>query len=153
MDILKKLMFWKKDDLGLKGLDKSPLPETGLGLEPNIGLGTQPGLGQTPMSPPMQPSQPSYPSFQTTPSAPSPGLGSQPQAFGPMRQEQQSYTISKEIEVISSKLDALRAAIDNLSQRLASIERMAYAEQQSQQSMQQPMPRQQPVREMPVRPY
>ena len=144
MDILKKLMFWKKDDLGLKGLDKGPMPETNLGLEPNLGFG-QPSLGPTmPQS-----SQPSYPSFQTTPTT----YGPQPQAFEARRQEQQGYTISKEIEVISSKLDALRAAIDNLSQRLANIERMAYAEQQQYQQTQQPMSGQQAYREMPVRPY
>lgn len=146
MDILKKLMFWKKDDLGIKDFDKTPLPDTNFGLEPNLGFGSQPGFGQTPS----RPIQSSYPSFQTTGFA-------QPQAFQSVQQEQQSYTISKDIEVISSKLDALRAAIDNLSQRLASLERMAYNEyQQYQQMSQQPMqnmPRQQPYREMPQRPY
>ena len=141
MDILKKLMFWKKEDLGIKDLGKSPLPDANIGLDPNLGLGQQPGFGETPMS---QPVQPSYPSFQTTPS---PGFGAQqPQAFQSMRQDQQSYTIAKEIEVISSKLDALRAAIDNISQRLSNIERLAYSESQSQQGKRGYV-------EMPQRPY
>ena len=146
MDILKKFMFWKKDDLGLNDLDKT-MPKTDFGLEPNLGLGQQPGFGHQQMQ---QPMQPSYPSFQVNPAT----YGPQPQAFESIRQDQQGYTISKEIELISSKLDALRVAIDNLNQRLANIERLAYAEyQQSQQSYQQPMPRKQAYREMPARPY
>ena len=149
MDILKKFMFWKKDDLGLGNLDRSPLPDTNLGLEPSLGMEPQKGFGQT-MG---QSTQPSYPSFQKTTALTSGFGGPQPQAFESMRQEQQGYTISKEVEVISSKLDALRAAIDNLSQRLANIERLAYSEQQQYQQTQQPVQRQTGYREMPQRPY
>lgn len=125
MDI-KKLMFWKKDDLGL-GLD-NPLPEAKTGLDPNIGLGTQPGQ------------QPSYPSFQPSPG----GFGPQPQAFQSMQQDQRS-PLSKDIEIISSKLDAIKSAVDNLNQRLANLERMVYSEGQNSSSH--------GYKEMPSRPY
>lgn len=130
MDVLKKLMFWKKDDLLDTGLGKSL--DQPVGLEPNLGMGSQAALG-------VPPTQPSYPSFQSAPQ----GMG--PQSFQGLQQEQSSYTVSKDIEIISSKLDAIRASIDNLSQRLANLERMSYGDgtQKSYGS----------YREMPRRPY
>ena len=48
-----------------------------------------------------------------------------------MQQAQQvsSYTVAKDIEVISSKLDALRASLDIINQRLANLERISEREQ------------------------
>ena len=40
------------------------------------------------------------------------------------------YIHSKSLEVISSKLDALKAAIESISQRLANIEAIAKGEQE-----------------------
>lgn len=39
-----------------------------------------------------------------------------------------SYMVSKELEIISTKLDALRAGIDSMSHRLAALERIARGE-------------------------
>ncbi len=66
-------------------------------------------------------SQPSYsqPSF----SQPSPNY-SQP-SYSPPPSTGPDYINSKSLEVISSKLDALRAAIDSMNARLANIERIA----------------------------
>ena len=104
-------IFGKKDaNLGLNDLDKS----LGLGTAPpgadsNLGLGlSQPG-GMSP-----------YPN-------PSPfDPGSMPSAM----QDQQAYTLSKEMEIISIKLDAIKVAIESMSQRLANLERMAYGNQE-----------------------
>jgi len=38
------------------------------------------------------------------------------------------YRLSKEIEVVSSKIDAVKAAIESIGQRLANLERIAEAE-------------------------
>ncbi|MBW2970577.1 hypothetical protein KY320_00290 [Candidatus Woesearchaeota archaeon] len=122
----KKLMFWKKDDLDFGDLDKAPSPESPLGLgkssdsfNPNLGLG---GLQQ----PSQQPSYPSFQAFQQ------PQQQMQSQFQQPYQQSQSM--MSKDIELIASKLDAIRLSIDNLSQRLANLERMVYGEIQQQQS-------------------
>ncbi|HLD07334.1 MAG TPA: hypothetical protein VJC16_07445 [Candidatus Nanoarchaeia archaeon] len=41
----------------------------------------------------------------------------------------QSYAVAKDIEVVSSKLDALRAGLESINQRLAHLERIAEGEQ------------------------
>ena len=43
------------------------------------------------------------------------------------------YMLKKDIEIISSKLDALKAGIESINQRLMNIERIAIAEQQPQE--------------------
>lgn len=111
----KKLMFWKKDDLDL-GLSTSNLPTHDPGIESNFGLSSVPSMTGSP--------QPNYPSFQ--PMAPQESFPSGPS----VQANNQTYTLTKEMEVISSKLDALKAAIDNISQRLVNIERVAYSENQ-----------------------
>ncbi|MBW2995605.1 hypothetical protein KY312_04590, partial [Candidatus Woesearchaeota archaeon] len=64
---------------------------------------------------------PSYrPPEEMHPSAPP--LGSQP-AYSP-----EGDMAAKNLEIISAKLDALRASIDSINQRLANIERIATEE-------------------------
>ncbi len=133
MGILDKIMFWKKGDefadvgLGEKenpafGNELGAAPGTGLG--PSPGLGTEPGIGsdlgqqpgqgfQTP-----QPSMPSYPSQQQ--------FQPQPPSYANPQQDLES----KNLEIISSKLDALRASIDSLSQRMANLEAIARGEEE-----------------------
>ncbi len=41
---------------------------------------------------------------------------------------QQPEFVGKDIEVISAKLDALRASLESINQRLANLERVAYGE-------------------------
>lgn len=82
-----------------------------------------PSFGQSSFSPPnlSQPglSQPSYsqPSY-ASPAQPSYAQGSN-----------SDYINAKSLEVISSKIDALRAAIDSMNARLANIERIAGQEE------------------------
>ena len=128
MGLFSKLAFWKKKDefesIGLgekgKGLGSDlAAPDLGLsgGLEGGFGAPTQP-MQPTP-APPPQPSypQPQQPSFQ-------------PQFQPPAQQPQQGFTAEKDFEVISSKLDALRAALDAINQRLANLEAIARGEEE-----------------------
>ncbi len=135
MGFLGKLAFWKKrddlDDLGKElGLDK----EFGLdvsGHSPDLGFGLEQGNMQ--MQPQMQPQiqQPysRYGSFQQ------PSQGFNPlQSFQQPQQASQtmsdSFIASKNLEVISSKLDALRASLESINQRLANLEAIAKNEQE-----------------------
>ena len=125
MGFFSKLNPFKKkddfDDLGKDldlgkdfGMDQGPSPDLGAGLEP-LGQPQQqfqkyPSFqGQQNFSAPMQqPSyQPAYPSAASDP-----------------------YIESKNLEVISSKLDALKASLDALNQRVANIESIARGEQE-----------------------
>jgi hypothetical protein len=127
--MFEKLAFWKKkeDDFGLGELDKSlNMP---MGLNTSTGLNTPTGIpssqdrnqgfGSQPYSQPQQNSF-SNPSFdfnqQQQPQQP------QYQSY----QQDQGYTLQKDVEVISIKLDAIKAAIESISQRLANLERFAY---------------------------
>ncbi|MBI3033919.1 hypothetical protein HYY72_02070 [Candidatus Woesearchaeota archaeon] len=110
MGIFGKLMFWKKkDDLGLGD---------NLGLPANQPQPFQPGnypgdVIQQPWSQPQ--SQGLYAQNQT--------------AQFESLQSSSSYAAGKQLEVVSAKLDALKAAIDSLSQRMANIERMMESEE------------------------
>jgi hypothetical protein len=127
MGFLDKLAFWKKKDefegigLGDKGQSLSSglgSPDFGMGtgMEGGYGLPTQPA--QPTAAQPMQ--QPSYPQSYTQPS------------FQPQFQQspQQTTSTEKDLEIISSKLDAIRATIDSINQRLANLEAMARGEQE-----------------------
>lgn len=128
MGILGKLAFWKKkDDFGDIGKE--------LGLDKDIGSGMSPdlGLGLDTNSPEAYPSiqQPS----QYSPPQMHPVQGFQQQGYPQYAQPQssyqdQNYITAKNLEVISSKLDALRATMEAISQRLANLENMARGEQE-----------------------
>ena len=122
MGFLSKLAFWKKKDdldslgkdLGLDkalGLDLGPSPDLGMGIEPQ-----------------QQPYQ-KYPSFQQSGFQQQPSFQSQP-AFQQASFQSDNYIASKNLEVISSKLDALRASLESINQRLANIESIARGEQE-----------------------
>ena len=94
-------------------------------LPPPPGLGSQPGFAntQSPMS--------HYPNQFSQQSSPQ-GFSSQPQNPSRIENSHQggdAYIVGKEIEIMSSKLDALRAAIDTINQRLSNIERLAENDQ------------------------
>jgi hypothetical protein len=120
MGFLDKLMFWKKDDLSFNDLSKSLNVPTG--IDTNIGMQHQ-GYGQQSYGTPGYGQQP----YQD----PGMGLSQPPQSFQPLPQDQQIYTMVKDIEVISYKLDAIKAAIETLSQRIANLERATYGNDQN----------------------
>ena len=130
MGILDKVMFWKKKD---------EFADIGLGDKENLAFGDEfgaqpgaapggtpgtPGLGQGmdqglgPQPSPSMPQQPSMPSFSQPPIQPQP-------SYNPQQDLE-----SKSLEVISSKLDAIRASIDSLNQRLANLEAIARGEEE-----------------------
>jgi hypothetical protein len=117
MGILDKLMFWKKSD--------------DLGLDENLGMGELGKMpGEEPLPPqPQQPGQQNYyasqPSFQQ-PAFQQPAF-QQPQMES--FQAQQAFA-SRDLEVVSAKLDALKATLESINQRLANIERIAEGEEE-----------------------
>ncbi len=114
MSILGKFLGKKKDDLGLGDMDKD-LGAPGLHeplASPDAGLGAPP----------------------TTPAAFSPeALG-----FEKVTEKEPSYpgheqrlgeiNIGKDLEIISAKLDAIKAELDSMNQRLKRLERLTEGE-------------------------
>ena len=147
MAFMDKLMFWKKkDDFGKDlemGLDKGlAAHDAGMGGQGgppgaamgghDLGLGGQdmgmsghdPGLG----APPQQPSYGQPPPMGQPPQQMAPQQFQQPAP--PMMPQQQGgqEVVGKDFEIVSSKLDGLRASLESINQRLANLERVAYGE-------------------------
>ncbi len=122
MAFFSKLAFWKKKD-DLDELSK----DIGLGKDLGLDLGPSPDLGMG-IEPVQQPYQ-KYPSFQQSGFQQQPSYQPQPSFQQPSYQND-SYIASKNLEVISSKLDALRATMESINQRLANIEAIARGEQE-----------------------
>ena len=127
MSFLDKVMFWKKkDDFSSVGLGDSA---KGMGTEFNTGeMGGMPSGGmpsdfggnyglppehQPAMQDPLQSANINVPQY------------AQPQVQQQGYNDYRHDTISKDLEIISTKLDALRAAIESINQRLSNIESMA----------------------------
>ena len=109
----------------------SPQPQPGQGAFGAPPSDTGFGMNQGASSPPMQ----QTPSPQTSLSEPQPNqpysVAAQSNAQSSLdTSEHQTYMTNKNLEVLSSKLDALRASIDSMSQRLQNIERLAYGDQE-----------------------
>ena len=143
MGFFDKVMFWKKKDtldfgggLGSTDLGNSSLGG-GMGTGGMGDFGAESGFGQ----------QQGFPqqSGYGTGFAPKNDLGNQQYQFQtpfPQQQnfgmnnnsnnmgigQQQANINSKDLEIVSSKLDALRAVLDGINQRLANLERMSSGE-------------------------
>lgn len=130
MGFLDKIAFWKKKDdfsdigMGDKALGSDlgggfPSADTGLSTGMETGLPTQPTAPIPPAQAPYQEQstfqQPSPQPFQQQFQAPPP---------------QQDSMVEKDFELISSKLDALRATLDSINQRLTNIESIARGEEE-----------------------
>lgn len=132
MGVMSKLMFWKKeDDFKDLGFDKDFAADLGgpTNFGQNDSFGQQDNLGlDMPSNRPQQISQ-SYP----PPIRPQPAY--QPQSYQPYQPQKpdHEYIVSKEIEVLSSKIDAIRVTLESVNQRLARIEKIAEASQDDQQ--------------------
>ncbi len=137
MAFFNKLAFWKKkDDLGDLGKDLDLGKDFDLGKDlsgpnmgPDMGLGLDsnpPDFGAHQQSPPLHSppmGQPSYPPPQNfTPISPYPS--SQPPYPDP------SIITQKNLEVLASKMDALKAMLESINQRLVNIESIARGEQE-----------------------
>lgn len=129
--IFGKVLPWKKkddlalgDNLGLGGFGPGQGAQQGA-FGPGMpydqqfgGMGGNMGMGGLP---PSQYSQPQpLGQFSAAPQA---------EAFQKNQEYERSYAAGKEMEVVSAKLDAIKAALETLNQRLAAIERYIQTEQ------------------------
>ena len=125
MSFIDKLMFWKKkDEFSDIGLGEKDTLGKDLAFGDDFNLGTQPsafGQPQQPQQPAPPTSYPQQPSFQPQPV--------QPQFQPPRYETPQQDMTAKNIEVISSKIDALRASVESVNQRLANLEAIARGEE------------------------
>jgi hypothetical protein len=109
-------MFWKKDKEEFPGLD------TGLpGIEPNL-PGLEPAMPGTPEDFTPQPQTTFQPpgSESLTPESFERKTRLQPTSL----ETKQEYTLPKDMEIISAKLENLRLSFEVLNQKLDNIERM-----------------------------
>ena len=124
--IFGKVLPWKrKDDLGLK--DNMALGGFGPADNQNFGLGGMDLGSPFPGNPGGMPGgmpQQQFPNAGQQFGGMGGQMQSQPiEAFQSNQSYQQSYAAGKDIEVVSAKLDAIRAGLEALNQRLAAIER------------------------------
>ncbi|MCK4522164.1 MAG: hypothetical protein KAU20_06325 [Nanoarchaeota archaeon] len=134
MGIFSKLTFRKHKE-------PEPSPEIGkYPSEPGMPLGSD--IGSAPAQPGFEmhggpTGLEAETGFKSTSEKPFPSL--EPSASIPSSPEQQPspsqpqqdniFTLSKNLEVVSSKVDALRAVLDTINQRLANIEKIAESEE------------------------
>jgi len=120
MAFFDKLKFWKhKEDLDIgKDLGKS------FGKEPDINI---PDFGKSPMD---IPSEDFGKPISTTQHGRLPFPEQEVRHTPVVPQPQwQGYKEDSEMQVISAKLDALKASLDSINQRLMNLERIAEGEQ------------------------
>ena len=124
MGILNKILFWRHDD----ELDFDKLAEQQLAKSPkdDLGLEPMPDFEEKPLFPEQEPAKQTMlrgsPYKQTT---------FQQQAQFPLPLE----TVEKDLELISSKLDTIKAMLASLDQRTANLERAAGVEQQKRERL------------------
>ena len=113
MAFVDKLKFWKKEEEIPLSPDLGEKP--GMPGEPSIGGITPEGTEVKPIEQSSIPGleQPSFQRPEVRVEEVKTGFGDSPDI----------YRISKEIEVLSSKIDAIKAGIDSITQRLAHIEK------------------------------
>jgi hypothetical protein len=139
MGILNKLMFWKnEDDFDFDDLAKKEMG-TGAPVQDNLGLDQKPsGLDEKSMfqdepaeqqeSPLGQ--QPAAPSFGQSATAPQQPAMAQPAMVQPVAPA--PATGLKDMDLINSKLDTLKAILNSVDQRLANIEKSTSGDQKKQ---------------------
>ena len=130
--MLGKLMFWKKDD-DLRLDDDIGLPKSSSMPHNDLALDTQ-GL---PKQSELPPQDISMENFKNSPERSLGGFRDPPQRM--MSQEPQPHSMfqqpaygqNKDMEIISAKLDSLKATLESINQRIANLERIAYGEDDS----------------------
>ena len=118
MGILDKLKFWKRDE----GLDAGdPFADDNLGPPGDpMGLNSAPGQNSFDRNTGQGYNQGFNPPTQ--------GYAMQTPSTGVPVQSQDQVLLNKNIEIISSKIDALRATLESIGHRLANLERLAQQE-------------------------
>lgn len=121
MGILNKLLFWRRDDeLDFDKLANEQL-KTGIKDDP-LGLDHETDFEERSPFPDQQ--EPSRPVIKGSPYKQT-NFQQQSPAFSPATEN-----ISKDLELISSKLDTIKAMLASLDQRTANLERAAGVQQQ-----------------------
>ncbi|MBI5389024.1 hypothetical protein HZB01_01450 [Candidatus Woesearchaeota archaeon] len=156
MGVLNKLKFWKKDDgfdfekeigkdINMKDDDlfasgqKDPFADKSMDIGPSMGTeqgrNNFAGFGeQQPSSPPptMAPNFPQgFKPSQLPPNSPymMQQAPPEPQSYGQgFSTSHEQIIMTKNLEIISSKLESLRASMESINQRLANLERVALGE-------------------------
>lgn len=118
MGILNKLLFWRREDEF--DFDKLTDEQLKKGYKDDLGLEPLPDFEEKPLFPEQEPARPNVvkgsPYKQTA--------FQQQAAFPP------AGNMEKDLELISSKLDTIKAMLASLDQRTANLERAAGVEQQ-----------------------
>jgi len=127
MGFFSKLTFWKHEEEkvpelpGFGGAEASTDLTSGLGKD-TTGLG-EPNIPETPAKPFEQ--DVNYQNITPAPGTPPPP----PESHQAPQMPQQDIA-SKNMEIISSKMDYLKASLENINQRLANLEAIARGEEQ-----------------------
>lgn len=114
-------------DSGMGGNPLSNMNQPTIGGQPSFGQSSQFPSPPQPSFPQSQQSFSSQPSFQSVPNFSQQSYAAPQPSYG----DNADYLHSKNLEVISSKIDALRAAIDSMNARLQNIERIAGQEEEN----------------------
>ncbi|MBU1111164.1 MAG: hypothetical protein ABIG93_02085 [archaeon] len=128
MGVFDKLKFWKKEDEfdfdKLAGEESSNMPDESRPMQDDLGLGQSALSGEPEMSG-MPKNEPRTSPFDQ----PKP---EQPQT---PRGNVQDYSLpNRELELISSKLDTIKAILRSLDQRTANLEKVAGVEQEKEKN-------------------
>ena len=136
-----KLKFWKKEeddfsDLGDFGLGDIPGPSASPAgpapekteLFPDMNTPSQ-GISPGPMTPPPVQHPSTMPDMGAAEQKPE-SMGMAQQTFTSAPQTMQP-TYNKDLELISAKLDSMKAMLENINQRLANPERIAKGDQET----------------------
>ncbi|MEK6863148.1 MAG: hypothetical protein AABW53_00410 [Nanoarchaeota archaeon] len=118
MGILNKLLFWRRDDEF--DFDQMADEQLKKGLEDNLGLEPLPDFEEKPLFPGQEPAR------TAAKGSPYQQTAFQQQAAFPPSTE----NVERDLELISSKLDTIKAMLASLDQRTANLERAAGVEQQ-----------------------
>lgn len=129
MSVFGKLAFWKKKEEDI-GMDMGAPPDLGLGPAPDLGLGmggmpgAEPGGPATMGGPSLPAAEPSPMGMAATPPAAPVAMPRPPglEAAEPIRPAPAG---GHQMELVSAKLDGIRAALDVMNQRLKNLEEMA----------------------------
>lgn len=128
-----KLKFWKNEekefDFGESGLGEQGGPEFGKEAESSFGKAPEtPAFGHEPdFASEQQFSEgPAIPPAYNQPAPPS---NETPAAFQQQGDNISPDMLSKDLQLISSKLDTIKAQIEQMNQRIINIEKKAYEEE------------------------
>ncbi len=113
MGIMDKLKFWKKDDFDFDSMASKDMGMDDMPLHDNSTLG-QDIEEKSPFADTPEPTTPSYAApQQSTYQQPQPNVGAH-----------------KDMELINSKLDTIRAMLQSIEQRVANVEQATGVKQQ-----------------------